>query len=84
MNVHLTTELKKLVDDEVATGHYSSASEVVREGLRLLFEERQWRAEVRSKISKGVMQAKAGKLINDDVVFDRQIRRINASRKKRD
>jgi len=40
MNVHLTPELKKLVENEVTTGHYSSASEVIREGLRLLIEDR--------------------------------------------
>ncbi len=38
MNVSLTPELEKLVEDKVATGMYHSASEVIREGLRLLKE----------------------------------------------
>ena len=38
MNVSLTPELEKLVQDKVASGLYQTASEVVREGLRLLKE----------------------------------------------
>ena len=36
MNVSLTPELEKLVSDKVESGRYNSASEVVREALRLL------------------------------------------------
>ncbi len=36
MNVSLTPELDKYVHGKVASGRYSSASEVVREALRLM------------------------------------------------
>src|SRR5450759_5038968 len=36
MNVSLTTELEKFVSAKVESGRYNSASEVVREALRLL------------------------------------------------
>ena len=36
MNVSLTPELERFVNDKVDTGMYQTASEVVREGLRLL------------------------------------------------
>ena len=36
MNVSLTPELAQLVNDKVTTGMYQTASEVIREGLRLL------------------------------------------------
>ena len=36
MNVSLTEHLDKFVGHQVETGRYRSASEVVREGLRLL------------------------------------------------
>ncbi len=36
MNVSLTPELEKFVADKVESGRYTSASEVVREALRLL------------------------------------------------
>ncbi len=39
MNVSLTPELEELINQKVATGMYHSASEVVREGLRLLKEQ---------------------------------------------
>ena len=38
MNVSLTPELEKLVNTKVESGRYNSASEVVREALRLLEE----------------------------------------------
>ena len=38
MNVSLTPELEKFVSAKVQSGRYSSASEVVREALRLLEE----------------------------------------------
>lgn len=71
MNVHLTPELKKLVEARVASGRYSSASEVIRAGLRLLEEDEQWRADVRRKIAEGVAAAKAGKLLDGEDVFAR-------------
>jgi len=44
MNVSLTTELEKFVSAKVDSGRYNSASEVVREALRLLEEHDQARA----------------------------------------
>ncbi|HUX28343.1 MAG TPA: type II toxin-antitoxin system ParD family antitoxin [Terracidiphilus sp.] len=38
MNVSLTSELEKFVAGKVESGRYTSASEVVREALRLLEE----------------------------------------------
>jgi antitoxin ParD1/3/4 len=43
MNVSLTRELEQFVRDRVGTGRYHSASEVVREGLRLLESREQLR-----------------------------------------
>ena len=37
MNVSLTEELERKVEDRVRSGLYGSASEVVREALRLFF-----------------------------------------------
>ena len=44
MNVSLTPELEQFVSAKVETGRYNSASEVVREALRLLEEHDQARA----------------------------------------
>jgi antitoxin ParD1/3/4 len=43
MNVSLTPELERFVNDKVKTGRYNSASEVVREALRLLEQHEQAR-----------------------------------------
>jgi antitoxin ParD1/3/4 len=39
MNVSLTPELEKFIQDQVSSGMYFSASEVIRESLRLLYEQ---------------------------------------------
>jgi antitoxin ParD1/3/4 len=44
MNVSLTAELESYVTKKVESGRYNSASEVVREALRLLEEHEQSRA----------------------------------------
>lgn len=40
MNISLTEQLEKFVSEQVHSGAYQSASEVVRDGLRLLAERR--------------------------------------------
>jgi antitoxin ParD1/3/4 len=64
MNVSLTPELEAFVHDKVASGRYTSASEVVRESLRLL-EEREWLRErriddLRKDIQIGIVELQSG------------------------
>lgn len=64
MNVSLTPELEQLVAEKVQSGRYSSASEVIREALRLLEEHDQIKqarlAQVRQKIDRGLKQLDEG------------------------
>lgn len=75
MNVHLTPELEKLVQNRVQSGRYNSASEVVREALRLLEQRDEVFAlrkeEIRKQIAEGWQSAERGELLDGDVVFDR-------------
>jgi antitoxin ParD1/3/4 len=75
MNVSLTPELEQFVDSRVASGRYQSASEVVREALRLLerqeLERRAALDEVRRKIGEGLEQARRGELLDGEEVFAR-------------
>jgi antitoxin ParD1/3/4 len=54
MNVSLTPELEKLVSKKVKTGMYQTASEVVREGLRLLEMRDRELAALRADIQVGL------------------------------
>lgn len=73
LNVSLTPELEKFVESRVASGRYQSASEVVRDGLRLLEERELSRQtaldEVRRKIAVGLEQAERGELFDGEEVF---------------
>src|SRR5271163_243763 len=64
MNVSLTEPMEKFVRRKVAVGEYETASEVVREALRLLRQRDEvWRADVRSKIKQGMDSIRAGRTI---------------------
>jgi len=70
MNVSLTPELEKFVKDKVATGRYTSASEVVREALRI-FEERDARQEeLRKEVQKGIDSLDRGEAVDGEVFFE--------------
>lgn len=64
MNVSLTPELERRIAEKVESGLYTSASEVVRESLRLLFEaeeqKEQRRERLRADIRIGLEQLDRG------------------------
>ena len=64
MNVSLTPELETLVNEKVKSGNYNSASEVVREALRLLKDQDELKAirreQVRREVMKGVEEIRGG------------------------
>lgn len=73
MNVSLTPELEKFVAQKVQSGLYQTASEVIREGLRLL-EERdalhQARLDdIRQAIQDGNAQLARGEGLPGEQVF---------------
>jgi antitoxin ParD1/3/4 len=56
MNVSLTPELERLVNEKVESGLYQTASEVVREALRLLKDRDQAREQLRADVQAGFDQ----------------------------
>ena len=58
MNINLTPLLEELVRSKVASGLYTSASEVVREALRLMDEQDRLREakleQLRSEVRRGL------------------------------
>lgn len=65
MNISLTPHLEKIVHDRVKSGRYASASEVIREALRLLDARDRSQdpdlAQLRADVSAGLEQLDAGK-----------------------
>lgn len=67
MNVSLTPELEQFIERKVKSGRYNTASEVVRESLRLLEREDELRLlkyeELKREVLKGVEQIERGEYI---------------------
>lgn len=72
MNVSLTPQLEDLVKRKLDSGLYNSASEVIREALRLLDEQdriRQMRLEeLRGEIRKGLESGESVPLDIEDTI----------------
>jgi antitoxin ParD1/3/4 len=83
LNVSLTAELEKFVQQRVATGRYQTASEVVREGLRLLEQQEREReaafVALKEKLERTSAQADRGQFIDPDEV----LKKIDARKRQR-
>ena len=83
MNVSLTVELERFVQRKVESGLYNNASEVVREGLRLLKEHDEIRLTWREQIERGWAQARAGQVVDGEEVFRKANQRLKQRGRKR-
>lgn len=92
MNISLTPELEQYVNGKVEGGMYHSASEVIREGLRLLKEKDELHhsklQDLRAAIQVGSEQADRGQVkpLTDELVSDIKARgreRLAAGSRKR-
>jgi len=72
MNVSLTPELEEMIAQKVQSGRYTSASEVIREALRLWEDHEELRqkrlAALQEKIDRGLEQLSRGEGIPGDQV----------------
>ena len=89
MNIHLTPELETLVQNKVKTGRYNSASEVVREALRLFEDRDRIRElqiqELRKKINRGWASLEHGEGVDGEEFFkalEREERKRARKRKR--
>jgi len=68
--ISLTPSLENFVREKVAQGEYDSASEVMREALRLLKgREELWKVEAQAKIEKGMASLRAGRTVPEGDVW---------------
>ena len=56
MNINLTPQLEELVRQKVSSGLYNSASEVVREALRIMEEHDQLRAVKLERLRRDIRE----------------------------
>jgi antitoxin ParD1/3/4 len=80
-NLSLTPELESWVDERVRSGHYASASEVIREALRMLEEQEPAKkrpAKIRQKIDRGLDQLNQGRGVHPEDARSQ----LRAARKK--
>ena len=87
MNVSLTPELEKFVSAKVESGRYNSASEVVREALRLLEEHDSARAaqlvEFNNELGRRLAALDPGEVVDPAEVRARLQRKSEQRRKHR-
>jgi antitoxin ParD1/3/4 len=80
MNVRLTPQQEEFVKQQVASGRYLSEAEVIREGLRLLADELEWRADARRKIATGMEQLRAGQVVDGERAVAKVVRNLRKRR----
>jgi antitoxin ParD1/3/4 len=87
MNVSLTPELDRFVMSKVESGRYTSASEVVREALRLLENSDRSRieqiAEFNRELDRRIAAADRGETMAADEVWESLRKKSEEFRKKR-
>ena len=87
MNVSLTPELEQFVHSKVQSGRYNSASEVIREALRLLEEQERAKAaqlaEFNEELGRRLASLDRGERADPAEVRTRLQRRSEERRKRR-
>jgi antitoxin ParD1/3/4 len=87
MNVSLTPELERRIVEKVESGLYTTASEVVREALRLMFSRsdlfEEQAARLRAEIQVGLDELDRGDVVPMDTAFADAGERVTARRRAR-
>ena len=87
MNISLTPELERRISEKVDSGLYSTASEVVREALRRLFESEAERERLKMRFEEEVREAieqlDRGEGLDGEAVFEELRLHLEAKAKRR-
>ena len=87
ISVNLSSDLARFIREQIRSGKYTSASEIVQEALRLLEAAERIRAErlraVRTKIADGLASLNRGEGLNGEQVFRELEAAIRPSRGKK-
>ena len=89
MNISLTPELERRISEKVESGLYTTASEVVREALRLLFSDEEERHRQRMKawlnaeLQEGLAELDRGEWLDGDEAYRRVTETIENARRRK-
>lgn len=87
MNISLTPELEYYVQEKVRSGMYTSASEVVRESLRLMHTyddlQKHKLTTLNNEIHMGLSQLDAGKAIDANKSYKKMKAKISKHKKEK-
>jgi antitoxin ParD1/3/4 len=82
INVSLPPELERFVKERIASGHYQTASEVVREGLQLLAihesDSDEAFRDLKDKLVRAAAQAERGECVDGEAFFELLRARLRA------
>lgn len=88
MNISLTPELENFVQSKVTSGLYTSASEVIRESLRLMHTyddlQKQRINQLNDAIDIGLQQLKKGQKVNAKDAYNRLKQKITTIAKDKE
>ena len=87
MNVHLTPELEQLVHAKVESGRYNSASEVVREAIRLMEQKDEIRAlqlqELRNRMDRALGESDRGERADGEQFMQEMLDDLDARHRRK-
>ena len=87
MNVHLTPELEQLVQEKVKSGRYNSASEVVREALRIMEQRDEVRTmqlqELRNRMDRALGESARGEGTDGEEFMLGMLGELDAGQKRK-
>jgi antitoxin ParD1/3/4 len=87
MNVHLTPELEQLVQAKVQSGRYNSASEVVREALRIMEQRDEVRSiqlqELRNRMDRALGESDRGEGTDGEEFMQGMLEELSAGQTRK-
>ena len=87
MNISLTPQLEKYIQEKVTSGRYTSASEVIRESLRLMHTyddlQKQRIDQLNQAIDIGLTQLKSGDKLSAPESYQRLKKKIKRTAKEK-